>query len=89
MPEATVGPAGPSLLLFVMLKSDHQCRLPVGLQNLLESTAASNPFLGGALSAVLQRELAMATLVAIGPVCIFLFAQRAFVTGMLAGATKG
>ena len=38
---------------------------------------------------ILRPELALATLVAIVPVLIvFLFAQRASVTGMLAGATK-
>jgi multiple sugar transport system permease protein len=34
-------------------------------------------------------ELALATLVAVAPVLVvFMFAQRALVTGMLAGATK-
>jgi multiple sugar transport system permease protein len=43
----------------------------------------------GGSSPILRPELAMATLVAIAPVFIvFLFAQRALVTGMLAGATK-
>ena len=69
-----------------MFWNDRQCPLPVGLQYLLESTAAFNPSLGGDVSPV----LAMATLVAIAPVFIvFLFAQRALVTAMLAGATKG
>jgi multiple sugar transport system permease protein len=73
-----------------MFCRDRQYPLPVGLQYLLESTAAFNPSLGGGVSPVLRPELAMATLVAIAPVFIvFLFAQRALVTGMLAGATKG
>ncbi len=63
---------------------------PGGLQYLLQSTAAFNPSLGGGVNPVLRPELAMATLVAIAPVFIvFLFAQRALVTGMLVGATKG
>ncbi len=63
---------------------------PGRLQDLLESAAAFNPSLGGGVSAVLRPELAMATLVAIAPVFIvFLFAQRALVTGMLTGAAKG
>ena len=73
-----------------MFWNDRQCPLPVGRQYLLEGTAAFNPSLGGGLSPVVRPELAMATLVAIAPVFIVLrFAQRAFVTGMLAGATKG
>jgi multiple sugar transport system permease protein len=69
---------------------DRHCPLPVGLQYRLENTAAFNPSLGGAVSPVLRPELAMATLMAIAPVFIvFFFAQRALVTDMLAGATKG
>ena len=76
-------------LPYVMFYSDRQYPLPVGLQYLIESTSAFNPTMGGQ-SPVLRPELAMATLVAIAPVFIvFLFAQRALVTGMLAGATKG
>ena len=62
-------------LPFVMFYSDRQYPLPVGLQYLLESTAAFNPSLGGGVNPVLRLELAMATLVAIAPVFIvFLFA---------------
>jgi multiple sugar transport system permease protein len=75
-------------LPFVMFYSDRQYPLPVGLEYLVSSTSAFNP-VAGAQSPVLRPELAMATLVAIAPVfIIFLFAQRALVTGMLAGATK-
>ena len=73
-----------------MFWNDRQCPLPVGRQYLLEGTAAFNPSLGGGLSPVVRPEPATATLVAIAPVFIvFLFARRALVTGMLAGATKG
>lgn len=75
-------------LPFVMSYTDKQYPLPVALQYLVQSTSAFNPT-AGAQSPVLRPELAMATLVAIAPVFIvFLFAQRALVTGMLAGATK-
>jgi multiple sugar transport system permease protein len=73
-----------------MFYSDRQHPLPAALQYLVRSTAAFNPTLGGGASPVLRPELAMATLVAIAPFFIvFLFAQRALVTGMLAGAAKG
>ena len=75
-------------LPYVMFYSDRQYPLPVGLEYLVSSTSAFNP-VAGTESPVLRPELAMATLVAIAPVfIIFLFAQRALVTGMLAGATK-
>jgi multiple sugar transport system permease protein len=76
-------------LPYVMFYSDRQYPLPVGLEYLVSSTSAFNPVMGASVSPVLRPELAMATLVAIAPVFIvFLFAQRALVTGMLAGATK-
>lgn len=76
-------------LPYVMFYNDRQYPLPVGLEYLVSSTSAFNP-VAGAQSPVLRPELAMATLVAIAPVfLVFLFAQRALVTGMLAGATKG
>lgn len=75
-------------LPYVMFYSDRQYPLPVGLEYLVSSTSAFNPE-ATTPSSVLRPELAMATLVAIAPVFIvFLFAQRALVTGMLAGATK-
>ena len=75
-------------LPFVMFYNDKQYPLPVGLDYLISATSAFNPTMGG-VSPVKRPELAMATLVAIAPVFIvFLFAQRALVTGMLAGATK-
>lgn len=76
-------------LPFVMFYDDRQYPLPVGLEYLVSSTSAFNP-VAGAESPVRRPELAMATLVAIAPVfIIFFFAQRALVTGMLAGSTKG
>lgn len=76
-------------LPYVMFYNDRQYPLPVGLQYLISSTSAFNPVASESASPVLRPELAMATLVAIAPVLIvFLFAQRALVTGMLAGATK-
>jgi len=76
-------------LPFVMFYTDRQYPLPVGLDYLISSTAAFNPVASAAASPVLRPELAMATLVAIAPVfIIFFFAQRALVTGMLAGSTK-
>ncbi len=75
-------------LPYVMFYSDRQYPLPVGLEYLVSSTSAFNP-VAGAHSPVLRPELAMATLVAVAPVfLVFLFAQRALVQGMLAGATK-
>ncbi len=76
-------------LPFVMFYNDRQYPLPVGLEYLVSSTSAFNPVASAANSPVLRPELATAALVAIAPVFIvFLFAQRALVTGMLAGATK-
>jgi multiple sugar transport system permease protein len=76
-------------LPFVMFYTDRQYPLPVGLDYLISATSAFNPVASAANSPVLRPELAMATLVAIAPVfIIFFFAQRALVTGMLAGSTK-
>jgi len=76
-------------LPYVMFYNDRQYPLPVGLQYLIANTSAFNPTVGLSQSPVLRPELAIATLVAIAPVFIvFLFAQRALTTGMLAGATK-
>jgi multiple sugar transport system permease protein len=77
-------------LPYVMFYNDRQYPLPVGLQYLIANTSAFNPTVAVAQSPVLRPELAIATLLAIAPVFIvFLFAQRALVTGMLAGGTKG
>jgi multiple sugar transport system permease protein len=76
-------------LPFVMLPDSTRFPLQVGLEYLLSSTPSFNPGIGGAQLPILRPELALATIVAIAPVLIvFLFAQRALVSGMLAGATK-
>ncbi|MCU1495690.1 MAG: sugar transporter permease [Acidimicrobiaceae bacterium] len=76
-------------LPFVMLPSSNQYPIQVGLENLLSSTPAFNPTIGGSQLAVYRPEVALAILLAIAPVLIvFLFSQRALVTGLLAGATK-
>jgi multiple sugar transport system permease protein len=79
-------------LPFVMTYDSSQYPLQIGLQQLIGSTASFNPtnFTAGSSVVVLHRpDLAMAVIVAIVPVLlVFLFAQRALVSGMLAGATK-
>jgi multiple sugar transport system permease protein len=76
-------------LPFVMFPDSTKFPVQVGLQYLLSSTPSFNPSVGGDYVPILRPELALATLVAIVPVLVvFLFAQRALVTGMLAGATK-
>jgi len=79
-------------LPFVMTYDNSQYPLQIGLQQLIGSTASFNPtnFTAGTSIVVLHRpDLAMAVVVAIAPVLIvFLFSQRALVSGMLAGATK-
>ena len=79
-------------LPFVMTYDSSQYPVQIGLNQLIGSTASFNPanFSAGTSVTVLQRpDLAMAVILAIAPVLIvFLFAQRALVTGMLAGSTK-
>jgi len=73
----------------VMLPSDQSAPIQVGLNNLLSSTPAFNPVAGGADLDFNRPELALTTLLAIAPILlVFLFSQRALVSGMLAGATK-
>jgi multiple sugar transport system permease protein len=76
-------------LPYVMFIEDTKFPVQVGLQYLLENTPSFNPTLGGNDLSILRPELALAALVAVAPVLIvFLFAQRALVTGILAGSTK-
>ena len=76
-------------LPYVMFIEDTKFPVQVGLQYLLENTPSFNPTLGGNDLNILRPELALAALVAVAPVLIvFLFAQRALVTGILAGSTK-
>ncbi len=76
-------------LPYVMFIEDTKFPVQVGLQYLLENTPSFNPTLGGNDLNILRPELALAALIAVAPVLIvFLFAQRALVTGILAGSTK-
>jgi multiple sugar transport system permease protein len=77
-------------LPFVMLPGTSQYPAQVGLYNLLSSTPAFNPTIGGSQLAVYRPELALAILIVAAPVLIvFLCAQRLLVSGLLAGAAKG
>jgi multiple sugar transport system permease protein len=79
-------------LPFVMTYDSSKYPIQIGLQQLIGSTASFNPanYSAGSSVEVLHRpDLAMAVIIAIAPVLVvFLFAQRALVSGMLAGATK-
>jgi multiple sugar transport system permease protein len=77
-------------LPFVMLGDDRQYPLPVGLNQLLASTPAFNPTLGGTQVHILRPELALATAFAAAPVAIvLLLSQRHLVRGLMAGASVG
>jgi multiple sugar transport system permease protein len=76
-------------LPYVMLPSSSKYPLQVGLQDLLASTPAFNPTIGGGQSAFYLPELAFSVLLAAFPVLlIYLFAQRHLVSGLLAGSMK-
>jgi multiple sugar transport system permease protein len=79
-------------LPFVMTYDSSKYPVQIGLQQLIGSTASFNPanYSAGSSVVVLHRpDLAMAVIISIAPVLVvFLFAQRALVSGMLAGATK-
>ncbi|MCX5269455.1 carbohydrate ABC transporter permease [Streptomyces sp. NBC_00199] len=75
-------------LPFVMLPDSSDYPAQVGLNNLLTSSSVFNTS-SGVSNHIMRPELALATLVTIVPVLVvFLFSQRALVSGMLAGATK-
>ncbi|MEU5098684.1 carbohydrate ABC transporter permease [Streptomyces sp. NPDC020996] len=75
-------------LPFVMLPDSSQYPAQVGLNNLLTSSSVFNTS-SGLGDQIMRPELALATLITIVPVLVvFLFSQRALVSGMLAGATK-
>jgi multiple sugar transport system permease protein len=75
-------------LPYLVLPSSDQFPLQVGLNQLLSSTPAFNPVAGAGLN-ITSPELALAIVIAILPVLVvFLFSQRALVSGMLAGSTK-
>ncbi|MDT7726325.1 MAG: multiple sugar transport system permease protein [Actinomycetota bacterium] len=75
-------------LPYLVLPNSDQFPIQVGLNQLLSSTPSFNPVAGAGLN-ITSPELALAIIVAILPVLIlFLFSQRALVSGMLAGSTK-
>jgi multiple sugar transport system permease protein len=76
-------------LPYLVLPNSDQFPVQVGLNQLLSSTPSFNPVAGAGLNITIP-ELARAIIVAILPVLVvFLFSQRALVSGMLAGSTKG
>ncbi|GAA1279785.1 sugar ABC transporter permease [Planotetraspora silvatica] len=76
-------------LPYLVLPNSDQFPIQVGLNQLLSSTPSFNPVAGAGLN-ITSPELALAIIIAIVPVLVlFLFSQRALVSGMLAGATKG
>jgi multiple sugar transport system permease protein len=75
-------------LPYLVLPNSEQFPIQVGLNQLLSSTPSFNPVAGKGLN-ITSPELALAIIIAILPVLVlFLFSQRALVSGMLAGATK-
>jgi multiple sugar transport system permease protein len=76
-------------LPYLVLPSSDQFPIQVGLNQLLSSTPSFNPVAGAGLN-ITTPELALSIIIAILPVLVvFLFSQRALVSGMLAGSTKG
>jgi multiple sugar transport system permease protein len=76
-------------LPYLVLPSSDQFPIQVGLSQLLSSTPSFNPLAGRGLN-IQSPELALSIIIAILPVLVvFLFSQRALVSGMLAGSTKG
>ncbi|SNT17124.1 carbohydrate ABC transporter membrane protein 2, CUT1 family [Streptosporangium subroseum] len=76
-------------LPYLVLPNSDEFPVQVGLNQLLSSTPSFNPVAGAGLN-ITTPELALAIVVAILPVLVlFLFSQKALVSGMLAGATKG
>jgi len=76
-------------LPYLVLPSSDQFPIQVGLNQLLSSTPSFNPLAGKGLN-IQSPELALSIIIAILPVLVvFLFSQRALVSGMLAGSTKG
>ena len=75
-------------LPYLVLPNSNEFPIQVGLNQLLSSTPSFNPVAGAGLNITIP-ELALAIIVAILPVLVlFVFSQRALVSGMLAGATK-
>jgi multiple sugar transport system permease protein len=79
-------------LPYVVLADSNQYPITVGLSDLVASTPAFNPAVGGGGGSlhIFKPELALATLIAVVPIAIvFLFSQRALVRGVVGGAVKG
>jgi multiple sugar transport system permease protein len=79
-------------LPYVVTVDSTQYNIQVGLLDLLQSTPAFNPAVGGSTgnTNIFRPELALATVIAVIPVAIvFIFAQRALVRGLVGGAVKG
>ncbi|MFZ4896656.1 carbohydrate ABC transporter permease [Plantibacter sp. Mn2098] len=75
-------------LPYLVLPNSDQFPIQVGLNQLLSSTPSFNPVAGAGLN-ITSPELALAIIIAILPVLVlFLFSQKALVSGMLAGSTK-
>jgi multiple sugar transport system permease protein len=75
-------------LPYLVLPSSNEFPIQVGLNQLLSSTPSFNPVAGKGLD-ITSPELSLAVIIAILPVLVlFLFSQRALVSGMLAGSTK-
>jgi len=75
-------------LPYLVLPNSDAFPIQVGLNQLLSSTPSFNPVAGAGLD-ITSPELALAIILAIVPVLVlFLFSQRALVSGMLAGSSK-
>jgi multiple sugar transport system permease protein len=75
-------------LPYLVLPNSDQFPIQVGLNQLLSSTPSFNPVAGAGLN-ITSPELALAIIISVLPVLVlFLFSQRALVSGMLAGSTK-
>ena len=73
----------------VMLAKNDDYPIQLGLQELLSSTSAFNPTVGGGELNINRPELALAVILAVLPVLVlFLYSQRTLVAGMLAGSSK-
>jgi multiple sugar transport system permease protein len=78
-------------LPYVVLSDPQQLPITVGLQDLLASTPAFNPSVGGGGGAtnIFKPELAIATVIAVLPVAVvFVASQRALVRGLVGGGVK-
>jgi multiple sugar transport system permease protein len=78
-------------LPYVVLSDPHQLPITVGLWDLLASTPAFNPAVGGGGQSlnIFKPELALATVLAVIPVAVvFVLSQRALVRGLVGGGVK-